>query len=95
MSDLDNYRFKINEIDNQLINLLIDRMKICKKVGEIKKLNNIKILDSNRESEVINKIISIKNKKLLSEDTDILDDNVIKNLWNIIMSHSKNIQINL
>lgn len=50
---LDDLRVKIDDIDNQLIDLLKDRMKISKEIGLYKLENNITILQSRRYNEVI------------------------------------------
>ena len=86
---LDTFRTEINDIDEELISLLIKRMKISIKVGEYKKQNKLEILNSNRENEVIKRLnlVAKKDKEL------ILDDELIKNLWKIIMDYSKKLQV--
>ena len=86
---LDTFRTEINDIDEELISLLIKRMKISIKVGEYKKQNKLEILNSNRENEVIERLnlVAKKDKEL------ILDDELIKNLWKIIMDYSKKLQV--
>ena len=53
MSELDNARKKINEIDEQMAKLYEERMKCSYKVAEYKIQNALPILDANREKEVI------------------------------------------
>ena len=48
MEDLDNLRTGINEIDNQIFSLLIQRLGLVYNIGEIKKNNNLEILDKER-----------------------------------------------
>ena len=86
---LDTFRTEINDIDEELLSLLIKRMKISIKVGEYKKQNQLEILNSNRENEVIERLnlVAKKDKEL------ILDDGLITNLWKIIMDYSKKLQI--
>tara|TARA_B100000900_G_C20220804_1_gene569719 strand:- start:209 stop:481 length:273 start_codon:yes stop_codon:yes gene_type:complete len=86
---LDTFRTEINNIDEELISLLIKRMKISIKVGEYKKQNKLEILNSNRENEVIERLnlVAKKDKEL------ILDDGLITNLWKIIMDYSKKLQV--
>lgn len=88
MNDLENYRNQINEIDSSLLELLDQRMKICQKVGEYKKKNNLQVLDVNREKILIEKLINLKDENKIK-----LDDNFIINLWTIIMNFSKGLQI--
>ncbi len=94
MSQLDKLRMNINEIDNQIIELLIERMETSVKVGEYKKEKGIKVLDSKREKEVIDRILEIKNKKISSKNKINLDDKFLENLWILIMNYSKGLQLN-
>ncbi len=50
---LDDLRMKIDDIDNQIIELLSERMKVSTDIGKFKKENNITILQSNRYSAII------------------------------------------
>lgn len=50
---LDDLRMQIDDIDNQLIDLLAERMKISKEIGLYKLQNNITILQSRRYNEII------------------------------------------
>ncbi|KAF0130210.1 MAG: chorismate mutase [Bacteroidetes bacterium] len=50
---LDDLRTRIDDIDNQLIDLLRDRMNISRQIGVYKQENNITILQSRRYNEII------------------------------------------
>ena len=99
MSNLDIFREEIDDIDDQILDLLIKRMSISIKVGKFKKENNITILNSNRENEVLERLV---NKNNSIDLTDInrtcvnnnikIDDNFIKNLWINLMDYSKELQ---
>ncbi len=52
-TQLDDLRLRIDDIDNQLIQLLSERMKISGQIGNYKKENNITILQSRRYNEII------------------------------------------
>lgn len=52
IKQLNDLRKNIDTIDSEIIHLLCKRFEISKNIGLIKKENNIKILDSNREEEV-------------------------------------------
>lgn len=51
---LDRYRTLISDLDFQLIELLAQRMKICEKIGKLKKENNIAIFQPDRWQEIHN-----------------------------------------
>ncbi len=54
--DLSELRKEIDEIDEQLIPLLIRRMKVAEDVAEYKVKNNIPVLNSTREQEILDKV---------------------------------------
>lgn len=62
MSNLDNLRREIEEIDNELRKLFIKRMEVSVKIGNYKKDNNLPVLDQIREDELI-----LKYEKLLND----------------------------
>ena len=63
MNKLEEYRKEIDSIDKEMIALFERRMDVARKVGEYKKENNMEILNSKRETEVIEKNTnSLKNK---------------------------------
>lgn len=53
MIELELMRIKIDEIDDKLLVLFKERLEVSKKIGLLKKKNNIKIFDSQREQEII------------------------------------------
>ena len=58
-SKLDEARIEINEIDKEMISLFKMRMEAVRKVAEYKLDNNLDVLDSKREDEIIHKNINI------------------------------------
>lgn len=67
MSNLENARKIINEVDVQLAALFEKRMEAVKMVAEYKKQNNLPVFDENREKEICKKEIEyIKNDELKS-----------------------------
>lgn len=70
---LDDLRMQIDDIDNQLIDLLAERMKISKEIGLYKLKNNITILQSRRYNEIIRD----RNEKAMLKGIDQLFVNKI------------------
>jgi chorismate mutase len=65
---LSKLREQINHIDDELLVLIGQRMKIADKIGEYKRENNITILQTNRWNEILEKAF-VKGSKLgLSKD---------------------------
>jgi chorismate mutase len=52
---LKDLRKEIDEIDNDLIDLLAKRMRICRNIGEYKKENGMTIVQTRRYSEILDK----------------------------------------
>lgn len=65
--DLQDLRSKINEIDDQLLQLISTRMQVAEEIGEYKKVNGITILQPNRWEEIKKLQIEIAQKTGLSE----------------------------
>ena len=52
MKEIKQFREKLDEIDIEILELLMERMDIVKRIGLIKKRQNLSIIDKNREEEV-------------------------------------------
>ncbi|TAE08428.1 MAG: 3-deoxy-7-phosphoheptulonate synthase [Bacteroidetes bacterium] len=63
LNALSKLREQINHIDDELLQLLGQRMKIAEQIGNYKKENNITILQTNRWNEILQKAVS-KGEKL-------------------------------
>ena len=63
MKKLDDLRVKLDQIDAEILNLLAKRFEKIKLIGELKKEENIPILQKSREEIVINraKKVALKN----------------------------------
>lgn len=67
MTELEECRSAINEIDEVMAGLFEQRMDWCKKIGDYKKANNLPVFQPEREQEIITKKSSlIKNEKYKS-----------------------------
>ena len=87
MNKLEEYRKEIDLIDKEMIALFERRMDVARKVGEYKKENNMEILNSKREEEVIEKNVnSLKNKEY---------KNVTRKFFENIMELSRSLQKNI
>ena len=63
--ELKDLRNKIDQIDQELVTLIEQRLEVVKQIGEYKKKHNLPILDQNREQEVLD-----KNSKYLSNESN-------------------------
>lgn len=68
LSVLTTLREQINQLDDELLQLLSQRMKVADKIGIYKKDNNVTILQSNRWNEILERAIAKGNALGLSKD---------------------------
>ena len=54
--NLENYRAEIDKIDNELVELFQKRMEVASKIGQYKRENNLPVLNSQREREILNEV---------------------------------------
>lgn len=78
MIELELMRKKIDEIDDKLLALFKERLEISKKIGLLKKKNNMKIFDPQREQEIIDSCT-----KNISDDEKIYVEKFLINLMDI------------
>jgi chorismate mutase len=67
-NELYKLRQEISHIDEEIFNLLTNRMKVARNIGQYKKVNNITILQQKRWNEVVNTAREFARKHDLSED---------------------------
>jgi chorismate mutase len=65
---LEKLRQQINHLDDELMQILGQRMKTAEKIGEYKKNNNITILQTNRWNEILNRACQRAEKIGLSKE---------------------------
>ena len=79
--ELSNLRNQINKLDEKLFSMIIKRMNIAKKIGEIKVQHNIEITNSDRENELIKHILGLPDNSL--------DQDEIESIYKLLFSISK------
>ena len=67
-TQLEYLRKEIDNIDDELVDLLNNRMKVAREIGQYKKENNITILQSKRWNEIINRVRAKAEKFGLGDD---------------------------
>ncbi len=56
MDEIQQLRKKVDEVDEQILNALNERAKLCRAIGLIKKKKGMKIRDTARETEVYERV---------------------------------------
>lgn len=64
---LSKYREEIDQIDSELFDLLSRRMSVAEQIGKVKRDNNVAILQGNRWSSIVDRIVAQSEKLNLSE----------------------------
>lgn len=81
MEALKNQRARIDAIDDQVVDLLVERFGIVREVGEIKKRENIEIVQSNRAEEVKNRVANRASHAGL-------DGDLLRAIYTLIIDHA-------
>jgi len=68
LNELQVLRTKIDVVDNQILDMLGKRMQIAEQIGELKKKNNVAILQKDRWNNVLESMIQLGEEKNLSKD---------------------------
>ncbi|MBT3180057.1 MAG: chorismate mutase [Candidatus Marinimicrobia bacterium] len=61
-------RKKIDNYDDQMLDLLVKRFAVSKEIGYIKSSNNLEVGDPNREQDIIDRLSEKLSDKLDRED---------------------------
>ncbi len=56
MAEIPQLRKKVDEVDDQILTALCERVKICKAIGNAKKKQGLPIKDTSRENDVYKRI---------------------------------------
>ena len=78
--EIETIRKKIDTIDQEVFQLLIDRLNAVTDIGEIKKQEGLPILDEGREQAIYNKIDSLFSEK---------EATFLKNIYQSFITESK------
>ena len=68
ISKLNTFRKEINEKDNQLLEILADRMQIVESIGKAKKERNVAVLQNTRWQEILQKVVDKGQEQGLTQD---------------------------
>jgi chorismate mutase / prephenate dehydratase len=77
-------RQSIDAVDEEIMGLINQRLSLAKQVGNFKKQGGIQITDSDREKEIMNRLLAINNGPL--------SDNGLRNIFGAIIAEGRNVQ---
>lgn len=83
---LEEFRKKIDEVDNEILTLLIRRMTYVKSIGDLKRENKSNIYRPEREKQIIARLKSLNSKQSL------LNEKAIEAIYQEIFAVSRNLE---
>jgi len=86
LKEINALRSKIDQLDNELIQLLRERLRVAREIGQIKKDNNIPVVDPERESDLSDRLGKLT-------DNDFLTKDFVNRLWKLILVESYRVQL--
>ena len=84
MNELESYREQMSKLDEQLVQLFLERMQLSKEIGIYKKKNHLPIFQAEREKLVLEKVTAMT--------TNSQEKKCIETLFQMIMNLSKEVQ---
>jgi chorismate mutase len=84
MSELDDWRKRIDEIDQQLLRLLNERSQCAVEIGHLKKALNLPAWQPQREAEILRNVVKANGGPL--------DDAAIRRLFERIIDEARSLE---
>jgi chorismate mutase len=84
MSDVTEWRKRIDEIDQQLVRLLNERARCAVEIGHIKKKVNLPTWQPEREAEILRNVVK--------SNSGPLDDAAIRRLFERIIDEARSLE---
>ncbi len=72
------FRKEIDKIDEEIVKLLLRRMDLAKRVGELKKKDNLAVKDRLREKEIINRLAQVAGGQITKDQLSRIFSPVFK-----------------
>ena len=83
-ADIGKLRQAIDVIDEKILDLINQRLSLAKQIGDLKKQDDIQILDSGRETEIL--------KRLLEKNNGPMGADGLRNIFGAIIAEGRNVQ---
>jgi chorismate mutase len=84
MNDLDGWRRRINEIDQQLVKLLNERSQCAVEIGHLKRQLDLPAWQPQREAEILRNVVK--------SNVGPLDDAAIRRLFERIIDEARSLE---
>lgn len=81
---IEDWRIRIDELNDEIISLLNKRATYATEIGKIKKLQGLPVFDSAREDSVLEKVATLTKGPLTPES--------VKNIFKVIMQETRKVE---
>ena len=78
--DINELRQQIDDIDRRIVDLYCRRMDVARAIGRYKQENNLPVLDSERERNLLNKVAELAGEE---------NEQGIRALYHLLLDHSR------
>lgn len=78
MDEIEVYRQRIDTIDKNIIDLLVQRMDTVKKIGALKKQHNYSIENTKREDKILKRLYQIADNSLTRSQINLIFNTIFK-----------------
>jgi len=85
MSPLQTFRTQIDQIDEKILKLILERMKISQEVARVKKEQGSEVFDEKREKELLQRLSD-------KTDSELFPGSEMEKIWKVILEQSRVLQ---
>ena len=81
--DIASLREEIDQVDEKILTLLEQRARLAAEIGKKKLENNLSVVSTERESEIIQRLVRKNNSRLTGQDIESIFKEIIKSCRNV------------
>ena len=85
--EIEDWRKRIDTLEDQILALLNERARYAAEIGRIKRQKNLPVLDANREQEILQRIASNNQGPMSAQ--------AIQNIFSVIMAETRRLEAEL
>lgn len=82
-------RAKVDRLDEKILSLLLKRIELVKKIGNVKTINGIPVFDPAREGEILSRLKKLNMEKIPDDKLEL----IFKEIFSLSRSYEKKLKI--
>ncbi len=90
MGRIDELRAQVDDVDGRLLELLVQRARLARAIGEVKRAEGIALVDPAREEQIIARLAA-----RAGDATDPLDERAVRRLWAAVLEECRRVVVEL